>query len=313
VNRSGFLGMLPALASLPGTLRVRNAAFEESVRRVRLMQARDDSTILPIARTALYDHGRTTDLAVVLFHGFTNCPAQYMLFAQQLHARGCNVLVPRLPEHGDVDRMTTRLERMTAAQLTSIAHEAVDAARGLGRRIAVSGISLGGVLCAWLATQRADIDRCVPLAPAFGLDHLWFPLSVFTAGAMRAMSPTRFAWWDPRIKEKILPSHAYPRFPLRALGWCYLIGEWTIGAQAPFPGRARTQVIFALNPRDPAVNDGVPADLSQHWRRSGALASTEVWLDGFPAMHDVIEPENPNQCIKQCYPPLIELILGESA
>jgi len=273
------------------------------------MQARDDSTILPVARTALYDHGRATDLGVVLFHGFTNCPAQYALFAQQLHARGCNVLVPRLPEHGDVDRMTTRLERMTADQLTAAAMEALDAARGLGRRIAISGISLGGVLCAWLATQRDDIDLCVPLAPFFGIDHLWFPLSVFAAGAMRGMSPSRYAWWDSALKEKITPSHAYPRYPLRALGECFLIGEWTLGAQAPFAGRGRTRVTFALNPLDPAVNNGVAAELSQNWRAAGLLASA-AWLHGFPPMHDVIEPENPHECIAQCYPPLIELIVG---
>jgi pimeloyl-ACP methyl ester carboxylesterase len=273
------------------------------------MQARDDSAILPVAHTALYDHGHTTDLAVVLFHGFTNCPAQYALFARRLHARGCNVLVPRLPEHGDVDRMTTRLERVTAGQLTSTATEAIDAARGLGRHIAVSGISLGGVLCAWLATQRADIDLCVPVAPAFGIDHLWFPLSVFTAGAMRAMPPSRYAWWDPKLKESITPSHAYPRYPLRALGECYLIGEWTMGAQAPFVGRTGTQVVFALNPLDPAVNNGVAAELSQRWRESGELASREAWLQGFPVMHDVIEPENPHECIKTCYPPLLDLIM----
>jgi pimeloyl-ACP methyl ester carboxylesterase len=312
VRRSGFLGLLPGIAMLPSAVAKQDTGFEESLKLVRLMQARDDATILPVARTALYDHGRTTDLAVVLFHGFTNCPAQYALFAQQLHARGCNVLVPRLPEHGDIDRMTTRLERMTAAQVTSIAMEAVDAARGLGRRIAVSGISLGGVLSAWLATQRADIDLCVPLAPAFGIDHLWFPMSVYMAGAMRAMPPSRYAWWDDRLKEKITPSHAYPRYPLRALGECYLIGEWTLSAQPPFPGRDRTHVTFALNPLDPAVNNGVAAELSDHWRESGALASTEVWLRGFPIMHDVIEPDNPHECIKTCYPPLIDLITNGS-
>ena len=302
--------MLPGVALLPGIVAKRDAGFEESLRLVQLIQARDDSTILPAARTLLYEHGRATDLAVVLFHGFTNCPAQYAFFAYQLHARGCNVLIPRLPEHGDVDRMTTRLERMTASQLTATAMDAVDAARGLGRRIAVSGISLGGVLCAWLATQRADIDLCVPLAPAFGIDHIWFPLSVFTAAAMRAMPPSRYAWWDDRLKEKITPSHAYPRYPLRALGECYLIGEWTLGAQAPFPGQSRTRVSFALNPLDPAVNNGVAAELSERWRVSGELASREVWLGGFPVMHDVIERENPHECVKRCYPPLIDLIVS---
>jgi hypothetical protein len=40
------------------------------------------------------------------------------------------------------------------------------------------------------------------------------------------------------------------------------------------------------------------------------IASAAVWLSGFPAMHDVIEPENPHECIARCYPPLIDLILA---
>ena len=308
MKRRDFVEMLSAVP-LATVVAPRQSGFEDALARVRSIQARDDVSILPVGRTALYDHGHQTERAVVLFHGFTNCPAQYALFAQRLHARGCNVLVPRLPEHGDVNRMTTRLERMTADQVCALAMEAIDAARGLGRRLVVHGISLGGVLTAWLATRRGDIDRCVALSPAFGIDHIWFPFSVYAAGWMRAMPPSRYAWWDPRLKEAITPSHAYPRYPLRALGECYKIGEWTLGAQAPLAGRRRTQMIFALNPLDPAVNSSVPAQLAEYWRGTGMLASSVVWLEGFPAMHDVIEPENPHQCIARCYPPLLDLIL----
>ncbi|HME81640.1 MAG TPA: alpha/beta fold hydrolase [Candidatus Eremiobacteraceae bacterium] len=307
--RRDFIRLLSAVPLLPRA-KADDSRFDDALALVRRIQALDDASILPVGRTALYSHGRPTDTTVVLFHGFTNCPAQYALFAQRLHARGCNVLVPRLPEHGDVNRMTTRLERMTAEQVCALAMEAVDAARGLGRRLVVHGISLGGVLTAWLVTQRGDIDRCVALSPAFGIDHIWFPLSVYAAAWMRAMPPSRYAWWNPTLKEAITPSHAYPRYPLRALGECYKIGEWTLGAQAPLAGRARTQMIFALNPRDPAVNNSVPEQLSEHWRGTGMVSSSAAWLVGFPAMHDVIEPDNPNQCVAQCYPPLLDLILG---
>jgi pimeloyl-ACP methyl ester carboxylesterase len=324
VNRGSFLGLLPAVASLSSVESQRritaaptgisigkgHATFDHSLALVRRMQASDDDSILPVGRTTLYDHGRATDLAVVLFHGFTNCPVQYALFAKQLHARGCNVLVPRLPEHGDVNRMTTRLERMTAEQLVETASQAVDAALGLGRRIAVSGLSLGGLLSAWLATQRSDIDLSVPVAPAFGIDHVWFPISVLTAGVMRGMPADRYVWWNPFLKEKNPPMHAYPRYPVRALGQNYLIGEWAISAQPPFPGRDRTKVIFALNPRDPAVNNDAVVQLSQSWFGSNALSSSIAWMDGFPPMHDVIDPDNTNACPKLCYPPLIDLIMS---
>ena len=304
---SPFAAALSPLAAVLGP----TVGYGESLDRIRRLQARDDATIQPVCRTALYDHGRPTDLAVVLFHGFTNCPAQYALMARKLHARGCNVLVPRYPEHGDVNRMTTRLEGLTAERMTAAASEAIEAARGLGRQLAISGLSLGGVLCAWLATQRSDIDRIVSFAPALGIAALPYPLNVFAAGLMRALPASLYAWWNPALKEKITPSHAYPRYPVRTLGECYLIGEWAIGAQAPLPGRGGTQVTFALNPRDPAVNNDVAVQLSQHWNDSGMLSSSVAWLDGFPAMHDVVEPENPHECIATCYPPLIDLIVGK--
>src|SRR5207253_9658948 len=165
-----------------------------------------------------------TELAVVLFHGFTNNPMQFARMAGELYARGCNVLVPRLPGHGERNRMTTRLEGLTANQLLCAATEAVDAARGLGKRLTISGISLGGALCAWLATRRSDVDRCVSIAPALALNGLAYAVDRVVTGALARMPKTAYAWWDPRLKEKITPKHAYPRYPLRTLGECYRIG-----------------------------------------------------------------------------------------
>lgn len=318
VKRSYFVSLLSGVPTLCCGLAPRPAiagiapsqSYDDASALVLRLQARDDARILPVCRTALYSHGKTTDVAVVLFHGFTNCPAQYALMARELHARGCNVLVPRYPEHGDVDRMTTRLEGLTAERLMAAASGSIDVARGLGRRLVISGLSLGGVLVTWLATQRTDIDRAIALAPAFGLSHIPFPFSVFAAGVMRAMSWSRYAWWDPTLKEKITPMHAYPRFPVRALGECYRVGELTISAQAPLGGQSRTEMIFALNPKDPAVNNDITAQLSHYWSSTGMMHSSVVWMNGFPAMHDVIEPDNPHECIAQCYPPIVDLILG---
>ena len=134
MRRRDFLGVLSAV---PMLLRTHGkgqvtTTYDESVAFVRRIQARDDESINPVCRTALYTHGHATDLAVVLFHGFTNCPAQYALMAQQLHAKGANVLVWRYPEHGDRNRMTTRLEGLSADRLTVASNEAVDAASAVG-------------------------------------------------------------------------------------------------------------------------------------------------------------------------------------
>src|SRR5690348_2954269 len=269
MRREWFLRLLAAAAVFgqsvgPGRgFASGDRAFAEAKERIELLKAADDAGILPGAGTNCYDHGRQMPLAVVLFHGFTNNPIQFARLAADLYARGCNVLVPRLPGHGDADRMSTRLEGTTASDFTSAASAAVDAAAGLGQRLAVSGISLGGSLCAWLATIRPDIDTIVSVSPAIALNHVAVVIDRIAVGAMRSMPANAYAWWDPSLKERILPKHAYPRYPVRTLGECYRIGEAVIDARGPFPGSGRTHVTFALNPADGTVNDVVVTSVAQ--------------------------------------------------
>ena len=82
----------------------------------------DGANILPQARTILLEHAAATPLAVVLFHGLTNSPAQYAQLAPDLYNSGVNVLVPRLPDHGFRDRLTTALATLTAETQIGRAH-----------------------------------------------------------------------------------------------------------------------------------------------------------------------------------------------
>jgi len=289
-----------------------NAAFAAAKERIAHLKAADDSLILPGAGTNCYDHGRQTALAVVLLHGFTNNPIQFARLAAELYARGCNVLVPRLPGHGDADRMSTRLEGVTATEFTDAANAAMDAAAGLGRRLAVSGISLGGSLCAWLATVRSDIDTIVSISPAIALNHMAVFVDRLVVGAMTRLPADKYAWWDPKLKERILPKHAYPRYPIRTLGECLRIGEDIIAARGPFPGSERSRVAFALNPGDGTVNDRVVASIAQKWNSSEWVAARIAMISGVPAFHDIIEPEAPGARIDKVYPQVIQLIAGDA-
>lgn len=314
MDRKRFISTLAA-ASAVGFVPSRaqgatSQEFDRAKTLVRALQSRDDDGVRVRARTNCYDHGRRTELAVVLFHGFTNNPEQFARLAASLYANGCNVLVPRLPGHGDIDRMSTRLEGVTADQFTACAMEAVDAARGLGAKIAVSGISLGGALCAWLATRRPDIDRCVSISPSLALNHVAYAVDRVVVAAMTALPADTYAWWDPHVKEKIQPEHAYPRYPIRTLGECYRIGEAAIDAKGPFPGRAKTHVTFLVNPLDGAVNNDVTQSVADRWRTSDWIQTDFVALAGLPPVHDVIDPENPLQRIAFLYPKLIDLIAG---
>src|SRR5665213_1707816 len=105
--------------------------FAESVRAIRAAIARDaaDPAILPAGVPRLYEHGAPVQHAVVLYHGFTNCPQQFDELARDYHARGCNVFVPRIPHHGLKDRLTRDLANVTVSELQGFAAETFGLAR----------------------------------------------------------------------------------------------------------------------------------------------------------------------------------------
>ena len=281
-------------------------SYAEAKERVALFTSLDDATILPQAYTKLYDCGERTPLAVVLLHGLTNHPAQYVAFAPLVQAMGANVFVPRLPEQGDRDRMTTRLSRLTAQALLASAGEAVDIACGLGERVCVLGISTSGLLAAYFAQHRADVAHGIAVSPVFALLKFPYALSRVVAAGMRKL-PDAFLWWDPRNKENILPPTGYPRFSTHALGQCMLIGDDVYSqAQAhPFAGGRAT---ITANKRDPAVNNRASERVAQWWCARRGDASEYYEFTDLPTNHDIIDPENAQPRTDLVYPVLLALI-----
>ncbi len=270
--------------------------------------ALDDASILPEAHTTLLADA-PTDLAVVLLHGFTNHPGQFREFAPLVRARGANVFVPRLPEHGDVDRMTTRLKRLTAEAWLASATEAIDIACGLGKRVAVLGISTSGLLCAYAVQYRADVWRSVPVSPFFAL--LQLPIGVSSAiGALLRFVPNMFLWWDPRVRAKQRPRTAYPRFSTRALGQALRIANLVYRDADREPPLAH-EALTIVNRADPAVNNAVSADVSRNWHglRGAGIAYRE--LRDLPTNHDIIEPDNPLARTDLVYPILLDALFSE--
>src|SRR5512140_2499631 len=108
--------------------------YAEAAARAAALQARDGDDINPKCRTRLLTHDRRTPWAIVFWHGYTNCPQQWVRYAEPWQARGCNVLVPRLPGHGAQDRFCDMLGAFGAADMCAAADESLDIARGLGER-----------------------------------------------------------------------------------------------------------------------------------------------------------------------------------
>lgn len=272
---------------------------------MRAMGTLDDDTIRPQAYTRLYTHERTTPLSIVLWHGLTNNPQQYDLLAPQLHARGHNVLVPRLPEHGDRDRMTTRLKSLTAERLLAAATEAVDIAQGLGDRVVLAGISTSGLLCAYFAQNRRDVAHCVPINPVFSMLN-FSPGVNRVVGRLLLSLPNFFVWWNPRIKEAQLPLHGYPRVPTHALMQCLRIGE-DVYEQAQGNPPLCDAVTVVTNRLDPAVNNNVTYAVLRFWKRQAAEKVRSFQFEHLPKNHDIIDPINPVAQVEAVYPKLVEI------
>lgn len=267
---------------------------------------RDDDRIARSARTALYVHGARAPWSVVLFHGLTNNPGQFLEFAPQLYVVGVNVVVPRMPLHGYADRMTDALAGLTAEMLLDVAYEAVDAAIGLGERVAVLGISMGGLLCAHLGQYRADVATSVPVAPDFGL--LRFSRGLTDALCHIALwLPNFFLWWDPRVKEAQQPATAYPRFSTHALMQTIRIGDAVYAAAKKTPAAAG-RISTVVNVRDPAVNNAATKQVVDRWQRLRTGGIDYIELTNMPENHDIIDPGNPQARIGLVYPKLIDIL-----
>ncbi len=279
-----------------------------SSRRLDDLLARDDARIAERGRTIALLHGRRTERAVILLHGMSASPAQFERFARDLHARGDNVLVPRLPRHGYRDRMTTALADLTADRLIRALHQYLAIGAELGAQVTIAGFSLGGLLAAW-AAQHVGIDRAVAIAPFFGvavLPNRWMnPLA-----ELMLRLPNRFQWWDPLARERQQPEHGYPRYATHAIAQAYRIAR-TVLRDAARTAPLAAHVAIVTNASESAVNNRAIRRLYASWTAHRAAGVEMLALTGLPLSHDIIEPMRNPAVADRVYPHLLALLRGE--
>ncbi|GAC1306211.1 MAG: hypothetical protein NVSMB19_18190 [Vulcanimicrobiaceae bacterium] len=270
-------------------------------RRFAALAARDDASISDAGRSRFLHHGAATSLAVVLIHGLTNAPQQWVPFATDLQARGHSVVIPRLPGHGKRDRSTTVPARVAVDAYLATTSEAIDIASGAGARVVVAGLSIGGAFAAWHALQRPDVARAIVLVPLYGLRRL--PLAADRLLAtMLGVLPNAFMAWDPRGDGSQIPAYGYPRFATRALAATLRIGLDV--ERASHRLGARGEIVTVLNEREPAIDNGIARAIADRLeRRRPGSTRTVVWSD-LPAIHDIIDPTNPHGRTDLVYPRL---------
>ena len=283
--------------------------YEDALRRFAEAAAGEpgSAAIHPSCRPLLLTHGRKTERVVVLFHGFTNCPMQFRRLAEDLHARGMNVLAPRFPHHGLADRMTEDLANLTAEELTRAAAAAVDMARGLGDRVSVVGLSATAVTAAWLAQHRLDVDQAILLAPSFAPKGVPGTVARRLTGGL-LVAPNSFVWWNSKAREQLPgPTYCYPRFSSRALAQAYRLGfavAKDAAARAPAAGRIDVVVAAA----DEGVNNEVTREVAALWREHGARVRALEFPEWTGVRHDMIDPEQPYERVALSYPPIVALL-----
>lgn len=274
-----------------------------------LEQERERSKGVPEDRDVTWLlHGHPTDRVYVLMHGLCNCPKQYRELARLLYASGANVLIPRTPFHGLSDRMDSTFAELTAGEMLASARNAVDLAHALGKRVTVVGLSINGTTAAWLAQNRADIDRVVLLSPFLSPSMIpeWFSVPV---GRLALRLPNIFIWWNNREKENLRgPSYAYPRFPTRVIGEVMGLGE-CVRASADIRAFASGSVIVVTSASDNAASSKATDALATAWKKFRPLdVSTYEFSAAEKVPHDFIDPDQPDQKTDMVYPRLLEIL-----
>ena len=275
--------------------------YAEACDRVCRLVADEGEPINPRCHTSLLAHGEQTEQAIVFIHGFTNCPYQFHQLAELFYRQGWNTLSIRLPGHGFADRLTTALSGVRIQNLADSTTEGIDIGRGLGRRLTVLGFSLGGVLAAWAAQQRADIDHAVLVSPALGIQALPRARRHLAAHLLTRW-PNFFQWWHPALKEqKVEPLHAYPRFGSRSLGAMLRFG--LLVQQEDMRTRPKAGAISVItNPCDGVVDNRTTAQVVKTWRAHGAIVQTHSFPPEWQLIHDLIDPLQPQQQTARVYP-----------
>jgi pimeloyl-ACP methyl ester carboxylesterase len=329
--KPGFIGKLSVsvtaliiatgVATLMGRIFLRNVGrgldahtdepatdYEMAIAKFARLQAQDDDTVNPVCRSQLLTHGSKTQRAIVLVHGLTNCPQQYAEFGPLLYQQGYNVLIPRMPRHGLIDRMTDDLKNLSAEELRDCSNATVDIACGLGEHVTYLGLSAGGVMAAWVAQHRPDVDKVVLIAPSFTISpHL---------GVRRGTLALLNLLLLPNIKTQDImpfkdgPEHSYLGFSSRSLAEVMRLGV-CVFVSALKTRVAVQSILLITNMCDKAVNNEISWLLVDRWRARG-LERFEGYEFGeeHQLIHDIIDPQQFEQQTVLVYPTLLSLVTG---
>ena len=291
--------------------KVDSLTYEQSVAKFDTeISTRDGDQINDVCKSKLLNHNQKTEKVIVLFHGFTNCPAQFSLLGQKLFDLGYNVYIPRIPHHGLKNTLTDGLENLKASELVDFTAESVQVATGLGNKVTLFGLSGGGVLASfggYFYSQVKNIYICAPLFAPNGFDGWQLPFVINLLGVL----PSEFTWWDSKTKEKVEgPSYAYPRFSSKAaLAFITLSYQLKNALEKRALPQSGKRLALLTVENDQAVNNSFARNMINDWMSD---ADTTLIAYQFSAskvqLHDFVDPNQKKQNIEYTYPVILEII-----
>jgi carboxylesterase len=279
--------------------------FTEAAARFAAVRAREGPEISSAGRSRFYGHGERTATAVVLIHGFTNCPQQWDMFAGELQRAGYSVVVPRLPGHGHRYRATRAPASIGAASLLAAVSEGVDIACGASERVVLAGLSIGATMALRIAFARDDVANAVAIVPFFAPAKLGLGATARLTTVLEFV-PNFFVPWDPHGDGSQIPGYGYPKFASRMLAESLRIGL-AVDALAQ-RGAPAGRATFLLNAKEPAVNNDATLAVRTALEQARGGGTVLRILENLPANHDIIDPTNPRARVDLVYPALREII-----
>jgi alpha-beta hydrolase superfamily lysophospholipase len=199
------------------TRSTQDQVYNDSLKKIRAMQACETTGYNPSLKTILLTQGKKAKKAVLWFHGYTAATLQFKPLAELCFEKGYNVFVPCIPHHGMKDRMSDEVSKVRMKELVQFTNNMVDVMHGLGDEIVVGGLSMGGVMASWVAQYRADVATALIIAPFLGARIIPTKMTPWVVAGIGIL-PDIKQWWDSEKKmDGDGPKYGYPQYSYKSL------------------------------------------------------------------------------------------------
>lgn len=295
------------------TMRAQPASsYVEAMQRFEAINAAETKLALnPGCESQLLEHGAATGPVAVLFHGYRNCPLQFQRLGKRVHRLGYTVLIPRMPRMGFASRPNDTHGGLSKDELVRYGTEAMDIARGLGERVTVVGFSAGGLMAAWAAQYRDDVERVVIISPFMAPEALPDAFAR-PAANLFGVIPNIYLWQDAELKGATPnPAHVYQRNATRALSALMQLG-FAVRRSSTERAPTAQQIVIIGNAADEVIDMDPVDELIHAWRQLGYNAIERFDFEKALGLdHDVVDPSHPKAKVEITYPILIDYILAQ--